>query len=139
MSDPSYIETFAELGVLLQFYVSFQTLLQSNLSLLQPDKWHFIVKNQVYKINDPQLDTFAAYNLMEKQYDQCAVCSSYLNLKDPPSIVAKSKTYSFLGMKHIDTSYKWVCSKCTDRNQHIQNKIAELVREEENKLQMGGE
>jgi len=129
--QPTNAQTFAQLGVLIQAYLVFTDLIGIDLSLLKSDEWHTIVKCQVEKLGDPCLDVSAAYDLLETQHYRCSQCLSDLTVANRPSIRKKTKTYCFLGMNSQKTSYKWICKYCTDRENDLENKIAQLIKEEE--------
>jgi hypothetical protein len=128
-------QTIAQLGVMLSFYTSLKTLLETDWSVFHSDHWYEHVKQQVNKFNDPSLDIDAAYKLFDKQYERCADCLSDFTPYNIPTIVPKKKRYSFLGMNSTVVTYKWSCpSCCIDRDMNLENKIAKLVEEEEERI-----
>lgn len=96
--EPTYLQSFAQLGVYAQIHLTLQTVLHTNFSQLSStnSQWNRLVRTQVYRISDPQLDLDAAYELMEKQRHLCKHCSSELTLERHPTISKTAKHYYFL-------------------------------------------
>ena len=124
-------DTIGQLGNALFNYISLQTALSIDWFSLKSDEWHQIVKNQVYKINELIFDEHDAYTLMDKQNNKCRRCSSDFSLDNRPLVTKEVKVHHFLGMDSTEVKFHWICSFCSDANEKLEDKIAHLVKEEE--------
>jgi hypothetical protein len=109
---PSNFETFAQIGAMLNTYLSISTFFEIFDIPSQNNKWNQLVKCQVNHINDPLLDIDRAYELLEEQDYKCKYCNSDLTLDRQPFIKKEIKNYKFLGMKNIQIQFYWYCKNC---------------------------
>jgi len=134
-SYPSYPETFAQLGVMLQAYLSIPILL-SGLAPSQNSEWNRLVRTEVYRINDPLLDLQDAYDLMDKQKDKCKSCNADLMLDRIPTLHRDVKTHTFFCCKSNEIRFSWYCSDCIPNtkkeSESLDNKISRMVSDEFN-------
>ena len=129
---PDVTDLTGKLGTLLLGYLFLQTTVNSNLSSLNNDPWNKIVREQVQKFSDPILDLDTAYELMEvKQKNKCRSCSNEFTIESRPIIIKKQVHRTFLGISSLEVKFEWICRFCTHDDQKFLDKIATMVREEE--------
>jgi hypothetical protein len=128
------LQLTGEIGDVMLPFLHLRTFLQTDWSYITPQKWHRLVLDQVYKMEDVSLDPDAAYDLMDKQNNKCKKCNSDLNLFDEdhlPCIIKETKSYNFLRMHTTEIMYEWICGTCCTNEQFLDNTIAHLVHLEE--------
>jgi len=133
--QPSFLQAFTQLGVYLQGYLTFQTLLHTFGSPCKNDEWNRLTRTEVYKMDDPSFELDTAYQLLEKQNHLCKKCNCFLTLDRNPITVKEIRNFNFWGMYNQETKFSWVCSACHGKKavqeEDLHAKIERLITEEE--------
>ncbi len=104
----------AQIGVMLQHYLTIRTLLMIDWKTLDIDGWHRKVKSEVEKLSDPLIDIYTAYEILENiQKYKCRRCNADLTFDKNPTLDRKDRNIKFLGMNSVRTEFDWNCEMCS--------------------------
>lgn len=112
MATDMNMTTLAELGVLLQAYLSVKTLISIDWTQSFNQDWYNYVKNQVLILNNRFMDEEQAFDLLDKQNYMCKKCNADLSMDRQPTLECKETQNTFLGMQTISRRFVWVCKTC---------------------------
>lgn len=106
------VVTLAELGPLIQGYLSLSTLISIDWSQLFSNDWNEHVKSEVVRLNNRFMDEGEACELLDKQHYKCRKCNADLSLDRQPVLELKEVYNYFMGTQTVNRRFFWVCDSC---------------------------